>query len=552
MSFSLLSLGSSGGWLLGTRNGRSKACISQEKYYQRKNKGSITDTITIEKSNKAVEVDNNYEVPPLISALKAEAQKDCASFTFPGHNRGYAAPSFLKDLIGEKPFLYDFSPFQEIGNLSDPKGPISEAQEEAAQLFGASKTWFLVGGTTCGIQAAIMATCSPGDVLILPRNAHFSTISAMVMCGAIPKYIMPYYDSNWDIPGGVTPSQVEKAIKELETEGRKAAAVFIVSPTYHGICSDLASISQICHSRNIPLIVDEAHGAHFKFHHQLPNSALHQGADLSIQSTHKVLSSLSQSSMLHYMSRDNLIDRYKICKCLQTLQSSSPSYLLLASLDSSRAQLSEIGEITLNRAIGLSNEARNLINNIPKISMLELAEEFLQFPAMDPLRITINTRQLGISGFEAHDLLNREFGIVAELVGTRSITLVFNFGTQKEHILRLISGFEHLSRISSTKSCMLEEYGNGFEELRLFENIRMSMSPRDAFFAGKTKVSIEKSVGEICGEVVCPFPPGVPVLIPGEIITEKALDYLLKIKENGGVISGASDHLLSSLLVCIS
>ncbi|GLT62824.1 hypothetical protein SLA2020_354320, partial [Shorea laevis] len=173
-------------------------------------------------------------------------------------------------------------------------------------LFGSSETWFLVGGTTCGVQAAIMATCSPGEFLILPRNSHISATSAMVFSGAQPKYIIPQYDFDWDIAGGVTSSQVEQAIKELEMEGRKAAAVFITSPTYHGICSNLTEISELCHSHGIPLIVDEAHGAHLGFHPQLPNSALQQGADLAVQSTHKVLCSLTQSSMLHMSG--NIVD----------------------------------------------------------------------------------------------------------------------------------------------------------------------------------------------------------------------------------------------------
>ncbi|KAI5659281.1 hypothetical protein M9H77_28074 [Catharanthus roseus] len=311
---------------------------------------------------------------------------------------------------------------------------------------------------------------------------------------------------------------------EVEMEGRKAAAVLVVSPTYHGICSDLATISQLCHSRNIPLIVDEAHGAHFGFHHLLPISALCQGADLSIQSTHKVLCSLTQSSMLHMSG--NLVGRYRICRCLQTLQSSSPSYLLLASLDAARAQLNESAETSLSRAIGLAVEAKNLINKVPKISVLKLAE-FSYFPAMDPLRITIGTRHLGLSGFEADDVLSRDFGVVTELVGTRSITLAFNLGTQREHVLRLISGLKHLSAISAPKKCTKDDE-NGSEHQAPFENISMSLSPRDAFFARKTKVSIEDSVGRICGELVCPYPPGVPVLIPGEIITEGALNYLLQ------------------------
>ncbi|KAI5441391.1 hypothetical protein KIW84_010745 [Lathyrus oleraceus] len=209
-------------------------------------------------ANKPAECSNSPELPPrglppLVSALKASAEQNTASFHFPGHNRGHAAPASMTQLIGIRPYVHDLPELPELDNLFCPQGPILEAQKEAAKLFGSSHTWFLVGGTTCGIHATIMATCSPGDYLILPRNCHVSAISAMVLSGAVPKYIVPDCKNDWDLPGGVTPLQ----------------------------------ISEICHSGKIPLIVDEAHGAHLGFHPKLPRSALQQGADLTVQSTHK-------------------------------------------------------------------------------------------------------------------------------------------------------------------------------------------------------------------------------------------------------------------------
>jgi arginine/lysine/ornithine decarboxylase len=221
--------------------------------------------------------------------------------------------------------------------------------------------------------------------------------------------------------------------------------------------------------------------------------------------------------------------------------------LLLASLDAARAQLDESAESIFSGAIGLAVEARNLMDKIPKISVLNIAD-FSCFPAIDPLRITIGTTQLGLSGFEANDLLSKDFGVVAELVGTESITLIFNLGTQREHVLRLISGLKHLSAASAPNKCT-KDHGNISENLAPFKNVSMSLSPRDAFFSRKTRVSIEDSVGQICGELVYPYPPGVPVLMPGEIITEAALKYVLQVRRKGSVI-WASDHLLSSLLVC--
>ncbi|XP_059635770.1 uncharacterized protein LOC132277949 [Cornus florida] len=339
---------------------------------------------------------------------------------------------------------------------------------------------------------------------------------------------------------------VEKAIKELKTEGRNAAAVFVTSPTYHGICSNLTEISKLCQSYNIPLIVDEAHGAHLGFHPNTPCSALQQGADLAVQSTHKVLCSLSQSSMLH-MSGD-LVHRERICKCLQTLQSTSPSYLLLASLDAARAQLSESPETIFNKAMELAVDMKTLINKIPGISVLDFPS-FSSFPAFDPLRITIGVWQLGLTGYEADDILIQDFGVISELTGSRSVTLAVNIGNCREHVVRLVSGFKHLSETFSLNQGMR---GHRLDDIDCspFDDINMSLSPREAFFASKRKVSFKESVGEICGELITPFPPGIPVLIPGEVITERALNYLLQLRSRGADITGVADPLLSSIVVC--
>ncbi|KAF3437284.1 hypothetical protein FNV43_RR20037 [Rhamnella rubrinervis] len=498
------------------------------------------------------------KLPPLINALKTSAEQNAASFHFPGHNRGQAAPSSLTQLIGVKPFLHDLTGLPELDNFFSPEGPLLDAQQQAAKLFGSLETWFLVGGTTCGIQAAIMATCSPGDILILPRNSHISAISAMVLSGAVPRYIIPDYNFDWDIAGGVTPSQaslywwlflqVETAIRELEMEGQKPAAVFVTSPTYHGICSNLSEISKLCHSQGIPLIVDEAHGAHLGFHPQLPSSALQQDADLVVQSTHKVLCSLTQSSMLHMLG--NIVDRERICRCLQTLQSTSPSYLLLASLDAARCQLSKNPKAVFNKALKIAVEAKDMIKELAGISVLDF-QSFPKFPTVDPLRLTVGFGQLGLSGYEADEILCKEHEIICELAGTQSITYAMNLGTCREHVERLVSGIKHL--VSSQALIKGDDAAGGRVRVGTaapFAEITRSLNPREAFFKRKRRVSIEDCIGEVSGEMICPYPPGIPVMIPGEIITEKALDYLVNVRSNGAVISGASDSQLSSILVC--
>uniref|UniRef100_A0A803MEW3 Arginine decarboxylase n=1 Tax=Chenopodium quinoa TaxID=63459 RepID=A0A803MEW3_CHEQI len=482
-----------------------------------------------------IEIPKEQKITPLVSALENAIQENYASFQFPGHNLGLAAPSTLTRLIGELPFHYDLG---EIDGQFTPESPILEAEKQAAGVFGASKTWFLLGGSTCGVLAAIMGTCNPGDTLILPRNCHISSISALFLCGAVPKYIFPDYDSHWDAATSVSLSEVERAIKELEIEGRKPAAVFITSPTYNGICSNVKDIAALCHSRGIPLIVDEAHGAHFGFHPQLPVSALQQGADVVVQSTHKVLMSLTQSSMLH-VSQSLLVDKEKINRCLQILQSTSPSFLLLASLDATAAQLKENPEIVFDNAIQLAKEAKTALKQIPGISVLD-------FPNTDPLRVTVGVHDLNVSGYEAKDFLFKDQRVVPVLTGSRAITFLFTPGSRKEHVTRLITGFLNLS--SSCRKA--KKQGIERAAIQPFVDIEIKLTPREAFFAKKKKVDIKDTLGKVCGELICPYPPGVPVMIPGEVISEKALNILLQAKAYGARITGASDPNLSSILVC--
>lgn len=331
----------------------------------------------------------------------------------------------------------------------------------------------------------------------------------------------------------------------MESRGQKPAAVFITSPTYHGICSNLKEIADLCHSQDIPLIVDEAHGAHFGFHLELPLSALQQGADVAVQSTHKVLCSLTQSSMLHLSGK--LVDRGKICRSLQTLQSTSPSYLLLASLDAAVAQLREDPTI-FDNVINFAMEAKTTIEQIRGLSVLDFPN-FSEFPAIDPLRVTLGFYDLSISGYEADDFLFNDQRVISELTGSHSVTFPFTIGTCREHVDRLILGVKNLSssfHLHQRKKEGTKKHG----DLKPFQDISVELTPREAFFANKRRITIEDSIGKVCGELICPYPPGIPVMIPGERISERALSVLLQAKACGATLSGASDPDLSSMVIC--
>ncbi|MGI8502338.1 MAG: aminotransferase class I/II-fold pyridoxal phosphate-dependent enzyme, partial [Hassallia sp.] len=306
----------------------------------------------------------NQNQTPLLDALKAHAAHPHAAFYTPGHKRGVGISPRLTDLLGEAVFRADLTELSELDNLFVPQGVIQQAQLLAAEAFGASQTWFLVNGSTCGIEAAILATCGMGDKIILPRNVHSSVVAGLILSGAMPIFVNPEYDLVLDIAHSITPASVQAALKQHPD----AKAVMIVYPTYYGVCGDVEAIASLVHQYNIPLLVDEAHGAHFAFHHQLPIPALAAGADLSVQSIHKTLGAMTQASMLHI--RGNRVNSDRLNKALQLVQSTSPSYILLASLDAARQQMALHGKELMSRTLQLADEARTRISQIPGLSIL--------------------------------------------------------------------------------------------------------------------------------------------------------------------------------------
>ncbi|KAJ9560981.1 hypothetical protein OSB04_006141 [Centaurea solstitialis] len=453
----------------------------QEKVRLLDNKKTVKDNTVISHSQDS---EHHKHLPP-VSALKASAEQNVARFHFPGHNGGRAAPSSLSSLIGVEPFLHDFTTtIPGLDNLSAPKGPILDAQKQAAKLFGATETWFLVGGTTCGIHASIMATCSPGDTLILPRNSHISAFSSMVLSGAIPKYVTPEYDVDWDIVCGITRSHASEVL-------------------FFWLLCMLCLRSACTTSLGIELIPSLCMNGMWR--RQSENWTL------------KVEKRLQLSSSL--LSR--------CCKGSNKPKPRNPFF---------------------NKAVDIALEGKDLIEKIPGITVLNFGT-FSDVLGSDPLQITIGVWKLGISGFEADNILYEDYGVVSELIGTHSITFVINLGTSREDVLRLVSGFNHLSQTHNSIG-LKEGKPNGILQPFIESSGGMRLSPRDAFFASKKKVSFEESIGRICGELICPYPPGIPLLIPGEVITEEAASYLVEVKKKGGFVTGAYDSSLFSIVVC--
>ncbi len=510
---------------------------------------------------------------PLLDALISNAKRIHTPFYTPGHKQGRGISPKLADYFGKTVFRADLTELTELDCLFTPNGVIQQAQQLAAQAFGASQTWFLVNGSTCGIEAAILATCGDRDKIILPRNIHSCAISGLILSGAIPIFINPEYDSTLDIAHSITPQSLETALKKHPD----AKAVMMVYPTYYGVCGDITAIAKLTHEHNIPLLVDEAHGAHFNFHPELPIPALAAGADLSVQSIHKTLGAMTQASMLHLQGERININR--VNKALQILQSTSPSYILLASLDAARQQMALHGKELLSHTLQLADQARKRINKIPGLSILnfpssDLKEQgekktlindgdsaacpeginFFMGTALDKTRLSVTVSELGITGFEAEEIFDEQFNVTPEFASLQHLTFIISLGNTESDIEQLVKAFKKLAKEYSKPPLTIEK---GFD-CRVLQNylghnptkvINLHLSPRQAFFAATESVPIEKTINRTCAEIVCPYPPGIPLLMPGEIITPTALEYLKYINKMGGFISNCADTTLSNLKV---
>jgi len=479
---------------------------------------------------------------PLLAQLLRSSQRSTSAFHTPGHKQGQGILSELREAWGSQIFRGDLPELPELDNLLAPEGVLAEAQACAAETFKADRTWFLVNGSTVGVMAALIAVGGGSQThIILPRNVHRSAITGLILSGAIPIFVTPPYDRCWDLVGTVTPDLIQQALEQYP----KAQAVFIVSPTYEGLCADVQTIAQICHGAGVPLIVDEAHGAHFGFHPQLPSRALDCGADVSIQSTHKTLSALTQAAMLH--GRGCRVNPDRLQAALNLLHTTSPSYLLLASLDAAQYQMATQGEVLWDEVISLVMLTRQALEPFQVLTPQSCG---FSVHHLDPTRLTIGAAGFGQTGFELDQALNDRFGVIAELVNLRRLTFLFGLGqTQADsdrflNALRSLRWTDHPFTPPSVLPDLLppnDRLGDGLTVPLL--------SPRTAYFSPQETVPVAAAIDRISAELVCPYPPGIPTLLPGEVITEPALRFLQTIQRSGGLITGNADPLLQRIQV---
>ncbi|MDW4509540.1 aminotransferase class I/II-fold pyridoxal phosphate-dependent enzyme [Priestia megaterium] len=476
---------------------------------------------------------------PLFTALLEHANKNPIQFHIPGHKKGNGMDPEFKEFIGENALSIDLINIAPLDDLHQPRGIIKQAQDLAAEAFGADHTFFSIQGTSGVIMAMIMSVCGPGDKIILPRNVHKSIMSGIVLSGATPIFIHPQVDPNLGISHGVPPESIEKVLKQHPD----AKAVLVINPTYFGIAGDLRKIVEITHSYNIPVLVDEAHGVHIHFHDELPLSAMQAGADMAATSVHKLGGSMTQSSILNV--QGTLVSPERIQAILSMLTTTSTSYILLASLDTARKSLATEGQALLEETIRLAEKTRVLINEIDYLYCV--GRETLGTSAtyaIDPTKVIVSVKELGITGYAVEKWLRKKFNIEVEMSDLYNILCIITPGDKEEDLIKLIYALRELSLEFNNQSDVHVNNAVLLPDIPV-----LALTPRDAFYAETEVVPFEESVGRIIAEFVMVYPPGIPIFIPGEIITEENLLYTKKNIEAGLPVQGAEDTALKSLRV---
>ena len=475
---------------------------------------------------------------PLYHGLLEHAKKDPIQFHIPGHKKGNGMDPEFRDFIGENALSIDLINIGPLDDLHQPKGIIKKALVLAAEAFGADHTFFSVQGTSGAIMTMIMSVCGPGDKIIVPRNVHKSVMSAIVFAGAIPVFIHPAIDKKLGISHGITLESVQHAL-DLHPD---AKGLLVINPTYFGISADLKKIVELVHSYNIPVLVDEAHGVHIHFHDDLPMSAMQAGADIAATSVHKLGGSMTQSSILNV--RGKLVNHKRVQAILSMLTTTSTSYLLLASLDVARKRLATEGKELLERTIALAQHIRKQINEIDHLYCVgeEIVESHIAYD-FDPTKLIISVKDLRISGHDAEEWLRKNYNIEVEMSDLYNILCIITPGDTQREADMLIQALKHLS----------EEYqsqASNVEAKVMLPNIPvLALTPRDAFYSETELVDFDDSDGRVIAEFIMVYPPGIPIFIPGEIITEDNLQYIKRNMEAGLPVQGPEDYDFKKLRV---
>jgi arginine/lysine/ornithine decarboxylase len=485
---------------------------------------------------------------PYFQALLEYVDSGVIPFHTPGHKQGIGMDRAFREFVGDNICAIDLTPMPGIDDLLQPTESLLEAQLLAAEAYGADRSYFLINGSTSGNQCMMMTAINPGDKIAVPRNSHKSMLGGLVMSGARPVYMQPVVDEALHMDHCITPEVIARTIAEHPD----LKAVYIVSPTYYGVAADLESIVRIAHDAGKMLLVDEAWGPHFHFHPALPQSATAAGVDLCINSTHKMLSAFSQCAMLHQIGPRVRVDRLEAV--LKMFLSTSPNLPMVASLDVARKQMAVEGAALLSRTIDLAEETRRRLNAIDGVYCF--GEELQGQPGvfdLDPTKVTITVKDLGYTGYEASEVLRRRYNVQVELADLFNVVALFTIGTSQAAADRLVEGVMELARedrpidIFSPSGILERRLKTGTYKLPQIPPMRML--PREAFLAQTRLVEFKKSKGCICAETISPYPPGIPVISPGEEITDEIIDYLALELKAGVRMQGPFDKELKKIRV---
>jgi lysine decarboxylase len=477
---------------------------------------------------------------PILASLQKYLSEQVLPFHTPGHKLGKGAHANLQQLMGPSALSLDLTVVPGISDLFDKQGSVRQSQQQAAALYGADRSYFLVNGTTCGIYAMILATVGPGEKIIVPRNIHRSVMGGLILSGAIPIFVEAELDAELNIVMNTTAETYERAM-ELNPD---AKAVLAINPTYYGAVTELGRIVDSAHRHEMTVLVDEAHGPHLHFSSLLPMQAITAGADLVVQSTHKILGALSQSSILHC--RKQRVNQRRLESMLQLVQSSSPNYLLLVSLEAAVAQLLEAGQELVGRSVVLATQAREQINQIAGLYCF--GQDRAGRPGiagMDPTKLVVTVSGLGIRGNDAAAWLRRHGKVQAELADVNNVLFLVTLADDEATIGQLVRAL----------SLLAEQYdgplGSGQFPRLPWEHKPAAVlrSPRDAVFGPKQRIRFAESGGRICAETITSYPPGIPLLFPGEMITPEAIVYCQALLQQGFTILGPEDPALITVEV---
>lgn len=475
---------------------------------------------------------------PLFDVLLKHRNRHPIQFHIPGHKKGNGVDPAFREFVGDNILSIDLINIAPLDDLHSPKGAIKKAQELAAEAFGADYTFFSVQGTSGAIMTMILSVVGPGDKILVPRNVHKSIMSAIIFAGAIPVFVHPEVDSELGISHGISAEAVEQALDA----NPEAKAVLVINPTYFGFSADLSRIVELAHARSIPVVVDEAHGVHIHFHESLPVSAMAAGADMAATSVHKLGGSMTQSSVLNV--REGLVSPKRVQSILSMLTTTSTSYPILASLDTARRQLAIHGHDLIENAITLSTEARERINQIPHLRCV--GKEVLRTSAtydMDPTKLLISVKNLGITGHQAEEWLREKANIEVELSDLYNILCIITIADTKKEVNILVNALHRMSVAFDSEAAIVDSH------VTVPGIPRLAMTPRDAFYATTEIVPFSESAGRISAESIMVYPPGIPIFIPGEIITDENIDYIHMNIEAGLPVQGPEDDELKLIRV---